>query len=430
MADLRHHGGTPMTSPAVSLPAPSDRARAARLAVNLLFLANGFTASSILPRLPAIKDGLGLSNAELGAAVAAMPIGGLVAGGFVGLLIARFGSGRLAIAAGLLDTVVLAILGLSGSWLALAATYFLLGMFDATLDASMNSHGIGVERQFRRSVFQGFHGMWSAGCMLAGAAGAVAAGANVPVSVHLVLASLVTAGLVIAAAPRVLAREIADAHPEDDVAGHEPISLRSLPWMLRILVPIAMLGILCTILQNAAAAWGAIFLADILGQPAGIAALGFVVYMAAMTVARMTNDRWIDRLGKTTVVRLGALIGAGGVGLIMASAPLASPLVAFMGFALIGLGSSPMFPVMSVTAGTVPGIPAGYGVALVSWLVRFGLVVAPAVIGWAADQTGLALALLFPVAASLAVAVLASPLTGAKLALQAHRDPVAAPAAE
>ena len=72
------------------------RARAARIAVSALFVANGVMSASILPRLPSIKDNLGLSNGELGAAVAAMPVGGLIAGGLVGLLIARFGSGRVA----------------------------------------------------------------------------------------------------------------------------------------------------------------------------------------------------------------------------------------------------------------------------------------------------------------------------------------------
>ena len=81
-------------------PATFERARAARFAVSTVFFVNGAFVATFLPRLPAIKDGLALTNAELGAAVAAMPVGGLLAGGFAGVLIARFGSGRVATVAG------------------------------------------------------------------------------------------------------------------------------------------------------------------------------------------------------------------------------------------------------------------------------------------------------------------------------------------
>jgi MFS family permease len=407
-----------------------SRARAARVAVSVLFVANGAISASILPRLPAIKDSLGLSNAELGAAVAAMPVGGLLAGGFVGLLIARFGSGRVATIAGLGAAATLAVLGLAGSWLAFAGTFLLLGMFDATMDASMNAHGIGVERQYGRSIFQGFHGMWSAGSMAAGAAGAVAAAAGVPVPVDLAIAALVAAAGVAIASGRLLPRAVADAHRagESDEAS-ELVHVRNAPRLLRILLPIAMLGILCTVLQGAAATWGAIFLTDVLAQPAGVAAAGFVVYMAAMTLSRLVNDRWIDRLGRVTVVRIGAVIGGAGLLAVMASAPLASPGLAFVGLALVGVGSSPMFPVMAATAGSVPGIPAGHGVALVSWFVRFGLILAPATVGWAADAVGLAAAFVIPLMAVVAIGVAAPAMIRAGRPASPSRPPSSSGAA-
>ncbi len=166
------------------------RARAARIGVSAMFFANGAVAASIIPRLPAIKDGLALSNGELGAAVAAMPLGGLLAGGLVGILVGRFGSGRVAMVAGTAAGLTLVGVGVAGSWLALAVAYLVLGMFDATMDASMNAHSIGLQRQYGRSILQGFHGMWSLGSMAAGAMGAIAAGVGVPVSIHLAAAGV------------------------------------------------------------------------------------------------------------------------------------------------------------------------------------------------------------------------------------------------
>ena len=178
---------------------------------------------------------------------------------------------------------------------------------------------------------------------------------------------------------------VADVHPAHEAA-LEPVTLRHAPRLLRILAPIAMLGILCVILQGSAATWSAIYLADVLLQPQGIAALAYVVYMGAMVVGRLTNDRWVDRWGERRIIRVGAAVGAAGVLAVIASGPLGQPLLAFAGFAGVGLGSSPMFPVMVGVAGSRPGIPAGHGVALVAWMVRFGLVFAPAAVGLAGGR--------------------------------------------
>ena len=409
----------------MSHPAPPSRARTARIAVSALFFVNGAGFASILPRLPAIKESLGLSNAELGLAIAAMPVGGLLAGGVVGLLIARFGSGRTAAVAGTATALALAGVGLAPSWAVLALAYLVLGAFDATMDATMNAHGLGVERQYGRSILQGFHGTWSAGSMTGGAVGAIAAVGGVPVPVQVVLVAPVLAAIVIVASRWLLPARIADSHPPGDAA-EESIHVRNAPRLLRVLGPIAMLGILCALLQSTAATWSAIFLAEVMQTSAGIAAIAFVVYMASMTLGRLTNDRWIDRFGGVPVVRAGALIGAAGVGTVIAAGLLGAAPLAFAGFAAIGIGSSPMFPVMIGAAGTRPGIPAGHGVALTSWLIRLGFIFVPAIMGIAADAVGLGAAFLIPLVAALAIAVLAVPLTGGTA--RRETGPAAAPA--
>ena len=398
----------------MSPPISPQCALAARVAVSAVFVANGVMSASILPRLPAIKDNLSLTNGELGAAVAALPVGGLLAGGLVGLFIARFGSGRVAITAGTLAAASLVAVGLASSWATLALAMLVLGMFDATMDASMNSHGIGLQRQHGRSILQGFHGMWSVGSMAAGAVGAVLAGAGMPVAVHLAIAAAVAAGIILASGARLLPRAVADA--PHDAAGEEPIRLSSAPRLLRVLLPIALLGILCVTVQGSAATWSAVYVNEVLGQPEGIAATAFVVYMGAMVLGRLTNDRWVDRWGATRVVRAGAVLCVLALLGVMAAAPLASVPLAFLGFGLVGLGSSPMFPVMIGTAGTRPGIPSGHGVALVAWLVRVGLIFSPAFIGAAADAWGLAAALAIPVVAGIVIALIAPVLTGGRLA--------------
>src|SRR5215218_4551242 len=398
-----------------SMTSPVDfaRARAARIAVSTLFFAHGAVAAAVLPRLPAIKDALRLTDGELGAAVAALAVGGLLAGGLAGTLIARAGSARVAVLSGIGAVVALASIGLASSWAMLAAAYLVLGMFDATMDAAMNAHSLGVQRVYRRSILQSFHGLWSVGGMVAGAAGALAAGLAIGVAPYLLVAAVVLGTAIVATSRFLLPGAEADAHPETDGVTDEPVHVRHAARLLRVLGPIAMLGILTIVVQTTATVWSAVFLTDVLGTAAGIAGAGFVAFITAMAVGRLTNDRWIDRWGGTDVVRGGAVIAGAGVLTAMAASPLDAPALAFVGFAAIGYGSASMFPVMILAGGSRPGIPTGHAVALVAWLVRLGLVFAPTAIGLAADQAGLAVAFAIPLVAAVAIGVFAVPFTGA-----------------
>ena len=405
---------TAAIAPAAVEPDPDislARARAARIAVSVIFLANGAVSASVLPRLPAIQDSLGLSAGELGTAVAAMAVGGLMAGGFVGLLVGRFGSARVAIVAGTATALLLALIGQATSWAMLAGAYLVLGMFDAIMDASMNAHGVGLQRVYGRSILQGFHGMWSVGGVVGSFVGVLAASAGVAVAMHLGVAAAALAITVLVAGRFLLPSSVADA-PHDALVAAEPLRVAMLPRLLRVLVPIALLGILCVTVQGSAATWSAIYLSDVLGAPAGVAAAAFLVYMGAMAVGRLTNDRWVNRIGSARLVRVGALVAGGGLVAAIASAPVQAIPLAFVGFALVGLGSSPMFPVMVGAAGSRPGIASAHGIAVASWLVRVGMILAPAVVGLAADAWGLAAALAIPLVAAGAIAVLAPVLSG------------------
>jgi len=390
-------------------PVPTDALRA-RMAVSALFLVNGALIANVLPRLPTIKSGLALSNAELGAAVAAMPVGGLIAGGFAGWLIHRVGSGRLTVATGVVFAGLLAWLGLAPSWPALAAGFLVLGMLDATMDAAQNAHGIVVQRRYGRSILHAFHGWWSAGTLVGGAAGALAAGAAVPVPVHLALAGAALAAVTLAAGRGLLSGRNVDVVPAAAGEPDERIHVRNTTRLLRLLGPLALLGLLGVMLEDAAQTWSTVYLHDVLGVGAGLAAVAFVLYTAAMTVGRLTNDRWVDRWGGALVARAGALAATGGVGLVMAADPTGMPPLAYLGFVAVGLGAASMFPIMVDRAARCPGVPPAHGIALVSWLARVGFVIAPALVGIAADSYGLAAAFLIPLAAATAVAVLAPAL--------------------
>jgi fucose permease len=393
-------------------------ARRARVAVSVLFLVNGALMANVLPRLPAIKAQLDLTNAALGTAVAAMPVGGLLAGAAAGVLIVRFSSRRVTVVTGVVYGLLLGSIGLAPSWIALATAFLVLGMLDAVMDSAMNAHGIAVQRGYGRSIMHGFHGWWSAGTLLGAATGAVAAALDVPLFIHLAFVGIVLAGVSVVAMPFLLRGDGVDAAVPSEArasAAGDPGSgsVRRGLRLLVLLAPFALIGILGVMLEDAAQTWSTIYLTDVLGTGVGVAAGAVVLYTAGMTVGRLTNDRWIDRWGDTIVGRGGALLATAGLVLVIAAGSTASVPLAAVGFALVGLGSSPLFPVMITAAGSVPGVPPGQGVALVTWLARCGFVIAPMLVGLAADRVGLSAALVIPLVAGVALAVLMGTLLGA-----------------
>src|SRR5688572_5068240 len=72
------------------------RLRGARVAVAACFFLNAVFFAGLVPRLPEVKAQLGLSSTALGTALAALPLGALLAGLSSAALIRRFGSGRVA----------------------------------------------------------------------------------------------------------------------------------------------------------------------------------------------------------------------------------------------------------------------------------------------------------------------------------------------
>ncbi|GAA4732777.1 MFS transporter [Actinomycetospora chibensis] len=390
---------TPVTTPL----------RRARVAVIGMFVVNGATYNSIVPRLPTIRDDLGLSNAALGTAIAAFPAAALLFGVLAGPLIARVGSGRAGAGVGLAGAVLLPTVALAPSWLALAAALFVLGLTDAWADAAMNAHGLRVQTGYGRSIVNGLHAVWSMAAVGAGLLGAAAAGLGVPLLVHLGVVTVVLVGV------SVLAWRWALPGPEPE-AEHEDGAARRGPWRAVVvaagpLLALAALLVASGGIEDSAASWGAIYVRDDLGGGPFVAGLPFVAFQIAMTLGRLAGDRVVDRFGGVAVARAGAALAA----VAMSTALLiAHPVAAVVGYAVTGLGVATLFPLGFAAAGRVPGVRPGDGIAVVGWLARLGFLTFPPLIGLVADRVSVGAGLVLVPIAAVAAVLLAGALRPAR----------------
>ncbi|GAB3738533.1 MFS transporter [Nocardiopsis nanhaiensis] len=387
-----------------SMSAPPPEAKRARVAVSTLFFVNGFTYTNVVPWLPVIKNGLGLSNAELGLAIAAMPFGAILTGMLAGPLIHWFGSGRTAVGTSLVSLGALPFIALAQNWWMLAAALFVLGSADAWTDSAQNSHGLRVQRRYRRSIINTFHAVWSLAAVAGGLLGAAMAGSGVPILWHLggVTALLVVVNLAVS---RMLLPGPENSEREDGTDGHDGTRSR-IPG--KGIVLLLMLGVLLMMaggIEDSAASWGAVYMTSELGAPLFLAAMPFVACQAMMTVGRLLGDRVTDRFGAALVGNAGGLLAAGGLTFALL---LPHPVTTIIGFGVMGLGVSTLFPLTLAAAGNVPGVRTGDGVTVVGWLGRAGFLAFPPVVGFLADSVTLGGAL-WVIAAAGVAAFLLSP---------------------
>ncbi|WP_432570688.1 MFS transporter [Kineococcus sp. SYSU DK005] len=412
-------------------PTPT-RASRARAGVSALFFVNAVLYANLVPRLPEVKDRLELSNAALGTAIAAMPLGALLAGLLAPVCIQRLGSAKVGALGLVLAAAAVATVPLANAWIAFAAVMLLVGALDAVVDVAQNAHGFRVQRLYGRSIVNAFHGLWSVGAVVGGLLGSAAAGAGLPLGAHLTVSAVVF-GLVALTAHRFLLPGPEDSEragtPRVGPAGVGSTDAgdaeRALPADrsgrhrrragVRTAALLAVLGALAAggaFVEDAGSSWGALYLRGELGAGAAVGGLAFVALQGAQTVGRLTGDRVVDRFGQRRVALTGGLLTAAGTGAALAWPSIPSTLA---GFALAGLGVATLVPAVMHTADELPGLPAGVGLTVVSWLLRVGFLVSPAVVGFVADATSLRVALLSVVLAGLLVLVLGrflAPATG------------------
>ena len=374
--------------------AAGRRLRRAALATALVFAVNGFLLASWVSRLPATRDRLGASAAELGLALLAPGFGSLLSMPFSGRWCRRFGSRAVIAATTVVASVTLAALAVVPTLVALGLTLFVWGSFYGSWDVAMNVHGSAVEQRAGREWMPRYHACWSVGGIAGAGCGALAAYAGIPLAVHFGAVAVLCTVLVMVA----LRSFIEDRSPQPErvrAAFHSPREgpkqVRDRPRVLtgRLLL-VGVVTLCATTLEGAAADWLALYLTDERGATASLAAAGYAVFAVAMAGGRFSGTTVAERLGRHGAVRAGGLVSFAGVLLTVLGPGLVS---AYVGAALWALGVCLVFPAAVSAGGESPERPAD-AIAAVTTIGYGGFLLGPPLIGLLAEQAGLGRALL------------------------------------
>jgi MFS family permease len=125
---------------------------------------------------------------------------------------------------------------------------------------------------------------------------------------------------------------------------------------------------------------------DVFGAAPFLAGAAVATAAVMQAGARWVADGFVERHGPLRVARtLTALLGAGAAVVLLAP----HPALALAGFALIGLGTSAMFPLAMSAAAQATDRPATLNVAALAQTSFIAFLAGPPLLGWVATSLGI-----------------------------------------
>lgn len=346
-----------------------------RIMVAIFFFVSGFGFSTWASRIPTIQQQLHLNEAQLGVVLFALPIGLMTTLPVTGLLLSRFDSRRIMMIGALAFNIMLCGIGFATQTWELVLALFCFGASRNLLNISVNAQSIGVQALYDRSIIARFHGIWSLAGFGGAALGSLMVSLGISPGWHFFMVGVLLVGLVIYAFPGSL--------PQQPHA-RERRPLFALPD--RALAKYGLISFASMACEGTMYDWSGIYFRKAVHTSGKIATLGFVVYMIAMTLGRLTGDRLANRFGiKNMLTYSGVLIFGG----LLLATLLPYPLIAGLGFMLTGFGVSCVIPMIFSMAGRSAGMSSGSAIAAVSTVGYFGFLIVPPLVGTVAEVAGL-----------------------------------------
>ncbi|MCC2312602.1 MFS transporter [Cellulomonas xiejunii] len=404
----------------MTTPDPSVVARARLLLVGLFALA-GVAFASWLARIPTVRDLLDLSTADLGLLLLVGSVGSLLTVTSSGIVLQRLGTRRVLLVSTFVLATAFVLLGVGptvGSRALLAAGIFLNGVAVALGNVAINVESARIERALGRTVIPQFHAAFSIGAVAGSGAGALASAGGVPLVVQLPLTAAVVIvwrlaslrGVVLPVSaveagerPVTPARSVRTATESRTRRGARRLATALDAWREPRTLLVGVVVLSAAFSEGAANNWLSLAVVDGFARSESVGGAVLGLFVASMTVVRLLGTRLIDRLGRVAVLRASGASSIVGL-LLFGFAP--SFVLACTGVVLWGVGAALAVPIGIAAASDDPVRAAGR-VAVVSAFASMASLVAPPVLGLAAESVGARHALVLIVAAMVASVVVA-----------------------
>jgi MFS family permease len=346
-----------------------------RIATAAFFFVSGFGYTTWASRIPSIQHQLNLNEAQLGAALFALPLGLMATMPITGRLLSKYSASRIMLFGAVFFNLMLGLLGFAVHYWEFLVVLFCFGSSRNLLNLSMNTESVGVQTFYKKSVMTTFHGIWS----LAGFSGAALA--YVMVANHIIAEWHL---LGVSAFLVILSFGFAPFTLQQQPAQQDKKPIFSLPD--KTLINLALICFSTMACENIMYDWSGIYMNKAVHSSHATATAAFVVFMTTLTISRFAGDKFVNRYGVKTLLQYSGVLIVLGFALAVIF-----PLVAttITGFSLVGIGTSCMVPLVFREAGRSTTMSKGPAIAAVSTIGYLGFLVVPPLVGFIAQISNL-----------------------------------------
>ncbi len=366
---------------------------------------------STATRFPEIRDQLGINNGTFGTYLSLGAIGGVVAFILVGHLVHSIGvkpivtiaATGLFVSLGLVPHIQSPIL-----WLVIN---ILIAFFWVSFHIANNAQAIHRQEEVGELILPKLHGLWSLGALLTSIL-AIVITPYVTLAWHIgVVVAIMWAftmyGVVKSTPYFIKKNEEADAFPN-----LSPIGIAK-TFKFQPIIVLAM--VLAMQIEFAIQDWSAIYAKDTINMSASSSIYGYAVFISAMIILRFNAKklaaRWSERELITKLPILGGVGFAVCISLgtwISESNQILGFIIALVGFALAGFGSSILAPTIFAISFRKTSLPSSVVVAQLGLTQTIATFIAKVIIAWVAQATSVTVALMIPALMLLATAKFAN----------------------
>jgi len=364
------------------------------LALQGIFFANALSLALWLPRIPDVKDKLGLDIWTMALCLMAFPIGTMAGFLFAARLGQIIGLRRTCIIFNAVTALLLILPGFAPNIATLTAAFLITGLSIAQIEVAINNKANEVQRTLKRRIMSRCHGMWSFGAMAGGLIAGTYAQNGVSVAAQQITAEPLAA---------LLAVLFGLALPPDAQRSPEHITkarlvMPSFPLAMLCLIPIGAL-----LVEGSMFDWSVLFLRDEVGLDPFAASAVFSTFAMAMGIARLSGDWLAEKLGVARTMIISGLC----MGLGMAAFALTPNLeIAALAALLTGFGAANVYPLAMSLAPDVPGQSSEQNVAFIALTAFTAFLIGPPLVGFLGDTYSLSIGLLALVPIGLVPAIM------------------------
>jgi MFS family permease len=240
----------------------------------------------------------------------------------------------------------------------------------------VNTQAVVLSKLFEKSIISTFHGFWSLAGFVGGLIGGLFVAKQITPIYQFVFVALVSIIYLVFAHPYLMPSE----------KNKQPLNkMWNKPSALMLQFGFIALGNM--ICEGMMFDWSGIYFQKVALVPNEYRTMGYISFMACMTIGRMFADILINYWGARKQLMLSGLLVT--IGLIIA-VMLPGIIISTFGFMLVGFGVSSVIPTIYGFVGrsAAPG-QASIALASVSSIGFFGFLIGPPIIGFLSQAIGL-----------------------------------------